>query len=175
MEGTVLAGKYRLESLLGKGGMGSVWRAQHLELRAPVAVKLMEFGSAPDQGLLVRFQHEATAAASLRGPHVVQILDCGVDQATSAPFIVMELLEGEPLSKRLATLGRLSAADTARVVMQVGRALERTRLASFIVTSSRTTSSWFTTPMTRSSRCWTSALPRARHRSGPVPRLVPAP
>jgi eukaryotic-like serine/threonine-protein kinase len=107
MQGTVLAGKYRLESLLGSGGMGSVWRAQHEELRAPVAVKLMEYGASLDSALLARFQHEAHAAASLRSPHVVQILDFGVDGASRVPFIVMEMLEGEPLSKRLTRLVRL--------------------------------------------------------------------
>ena len=70
--GTVLAGKYRLESLVGRGGMGSVWRAEHLGLNAPVAVKLLDlihFDGASEA--LNRFHREARSAASIRSPHVV--------------------------------------------------------------------------------------------------------
>ncbi len=93
--GLIIAGKYRLESELGQGGMGQVWRATHLTLHSPVAIKLMEREIATQPELLARFLREARAAASLRSPHVVQILDHGVDQGL--PFIVMELLEGESL------------------------------------------------------------------------------
>jgi serine/threonine-protein kinase len=74
-EGTLLAGKYRLVSLLGRGGMGSVWRAQHLDLDAPVAVKLLDPGIAQNAEGIARFHREAQAAAALRSPHVVQIFD----------------------------------------------------------------------------------------------------
>ncbi|HEY4105603.1 MAG TPA: protein kinase, partial [Polyangiaceae bacterium] len=124
--GTLLAGKYRLESLIGRGGMGSVWRAEHLGLSAPVAVKLLDLvdftGNAE---ALNRFHREAHAAASIRSPHVVQILDHGVDEALAAPFIVMELMEGESLANRLTRVGRISAAEAARVFTHVARALGR--------------------------------------------------
>src|SRR3954469_9971547 len=97
--GTLLGGKYRLESLIGRGGMGSVWRAEHLGLNAPVAVKLLnlvQFDGASEA--LNRFHREARAAAAIRSPHVVQILDHGVDPAFGVPFIVMELMEGESLA-----------------------------------------------------------------------------
>ena len=98
-EAAVLAGKYRLVHQLGRGGMGSVWFAQHLTLHSPVAIKLIDPLIASHPEALARFMREARAAAALRSPHVVQILDHGVDNGT--PYIAMELLEGESLAARL--------------------------------------------------------------------------
>ena len=75
----VLVGRYRLDERLGAGGMGSIWRAHHLVLAAPVAVKLIDREYVPDEETLGRFMREAQSAATLRSPHVVQILDYGVD------------------------------------------------------------------------------------------------
>src|SRR5690242_17041836 len=108
----VLAGKYRLVHQLGKGGMGSVWLAHHLTLQSPVAIKLIEPQIAANPEALTRFMREARAAAALRSPHVVQILDHGVDGGT--PYIAMELLEGESLAARLRKMGKLSPDDAAR-------------------------------------------------------------
>lgn len=130
--GTILAGKYRLLSLLGRGGMGSVWRAEHLSLQAPVAVKMIDPQIAQAPEALSRFHREAQAAAALRSPNVVQILDHGVDETTHAPFIVMELMEGESLADRLARSGRLSPVDTSRIVLQMARALTRAHAAGIV-------------------------------------------
>ncbi|MET0593913.1 MAG: serine/threonine-protein kinase, partial [Polyangiaceae bacterium] len=130
--GSVLAGRYRLVSLIGRGGMGSVWKAEHLGLRAPVAVKLIDQSISMLPEALSRFHREAQAAASLRSPHVVQILDHGVDEASQVPFIVMELMEGESLAARLHRVKRLSAPETASVVSQVARALVRAHEAGVI-------------------------------------------
>src|SRR5262245_54688884 len=75
----VLAGRYRLERQLGKGGMGSVWLAEHLALRSWVAVKLMDPSIAQIPEAAARFRREAQAAASIRSTHVVQVLDFGID------------------------------------------------------------------------------------------------
>jgi serine/threonine-protein kinase len=131
-EGTLLAGKYRLVSLLGRGGMGSVWRAQHLDLDAPVAVKLLDPSIATNPEGIARFHREAQAAAALRSPHVVQILDRGLDDATQQPFIVMELMEGESLSARIARLGLLSPEQTARIATHIARALGRAHDAGIV-------------------------------------------
>ena len=131
--GTLLAGKYRLESLIGRGGMGSVWRAEHLGLNAPVAVKLLDYlfltGSAD---ALSRFHREARAAATIRSPHVVQTFDHGIDQALGIPFIVMELMDGESLGSRLKRVGRLAPAEVARIITHVARALSRAHEASIV-------------------------------------------
>ena len=120
---TVLAGKYKLVHQLGKGGMGAVWLAQHLQLHSPVAIKLIDAQIASHPEALARFMREARAAAALRSPHVVQILDHGVDNGT--PYIAMELLEGESLAARLRKVGRLSPENTARILTHTARAVAR--------------------------------------------------
>jgi serine/threonine-protein kinase len=130
--GTVLNEKYRLLALIGQGGMGTVWRAQHLGLDSPVALKLMTPEMAAHPEALARFTREAKAAASLRSPHVVQVLDYGVDGATNEPFIVMELLEGESLSARIRQRGGLSLGETSRIILQVARALTLAHAAKIV-------------------------------------------
>jgi len=121
LRGRVIAGRYRLSTKLGQGGMGSVWRAEHLALGSEVAIKLIDPAVAENPEVRARFVREAQAAAQLRSPHVVQIIDYGVDGVT--PFIAMELMVGESLSDRLDRVGRLSPQETARVITEVSRAL----------------------------------------------------
>src|SRR5262245_43173867 len=115
----IIAGKYRLLSVLGSGGMGTVWRAEHLQLHAPVAVKMIDPNATGGAEALKQCQKEARAAAALRSPHVVQVMDFGNDDATGSPFIVMELLEGESLADRLARRGKLLPAETSRILTHV--------------------------------------------------------
>src|SRR5882724_5850961 len=110
--GTVILGRYRLDSLLGRGGMGSVWRGEHLQLRSPVAVKLLDSSISKDDQMLARFMREAQSAASLRSPHVVQIFDYGVEHGTA--FIAMELLHGQSLADRISAQGKLPPEETFR-------------------------------------------------------------
>src|SRR5262245_56293926 len=110
-------------SKLGQGGMGSVWRAEHIQLRSPVAIKLIDQQIAQHPEALARFMREAQSAAALRSPHVVQILDFGADQGV--PYIAMELLEGESLAGRIERSGRLSPAETAHILTHVGRAVSK--------------------------------------------------
>ncbi len=119
--GRVIAGKYRLESPLARGGMGSVWTARHVLLDVPVAVKFI-VASTGGAGR-TRFEREAKAAAMLQSPHVVRIYDYGLDAET--PYLVMELLEGEDLAERLAARRRLTVGETVALVVQVARALRR--------------------------------------------------
>jgi serine/threonine-protein kinase len=112
--------------------MGAVWRAHDLDLKAPVAVKLLDPLIAASTEGLGRFHREAEAAATLRSPHVVQIMARGVDEATHQPYIVMELMEGESLATRLERLGTLTPAQTARILTQVARALGRAHDAGIV-------------------------------------------
>lgn len=121
MRGKVLAGRYQLTAKLGEGGMGSVWRAQHLALHSQVAVKLIDPEIAGSTEALARFQREAQASAELRSTHIVQIFDYGIDAGT--PYIVMELLEGENLAERIKRRVQLTPRETARILSQVARAL----------------------------------------------------
>jgi len=110
--------------------MGQVFRAEHLSLHSPVAIKLISEDLMQNQDGVNRFMREAHAAASIRSPHVVQILDFGVDQGF--PYIAMELLEGESLAGRLGRLGRISPAETARIMTHVGRAMTRAHEAGVV-------------------------------------------
>jgi serine/threonine-protein kinase len=126
----VLANRYRLERQLGKGGMGSVWLAEHLALRSWVAVKLMDPAIAATPEGAERFRREAQAAASLRSAHVVQVLDYGVHEAT--PFLVMELMHGESLASCLEREKRLTPERTLTIITQVARALGRAHAAEIV-------------------------------------------
>ena len=130
--GTLLAGKYRLMSLLGRGGMGEVWRAERLGWHAQVAIKLLHGPATQDAQALDRFQRESRLVAGLRSIHVVQVLDDGVDDTSGAPFMVMELLEGETLAERLLRVQRLRPEVVAQVISQIGRALGRAHDAGLI-------------------------------------------
>lgn len=127
--GRVIAGKFRLEWPIGRGGMGTVWAAMHLQLDMPVAVKFMDPSAADADGRL-RFEREARAIAQLRSPHVVQVLDHGVDNGT--PYIVMELLEGEDLESRLRRTKKLSIPIATRVFTQSAKALRRAHDAGIV-------------------------------------------
>lgn len=122
-ESTILAGKYRLLRPLGRGGMSSVWAAEHLGLHSTVAIKLLDAQIASHPDVIQRFLREAHMAATLRSPHVVQILDHGVDGDTS--FIVMELLEGDSLEERLSSRHKLTPQETSRIITHVARAAAR--------------------------------------------------
>ena len=122
-EGLVLAGRYRLLTKLGEGGMGAVWRAEHLTLGTHVAIKLIDPSIANSEEALARFRREAQAAAELSSAHVVHIMDYGVENGI--PYIAMELLIGESLGDRIQRQGRLTPGEVADIFTQVGRALAR--------------------------------------------------
>ena len=95
--GTLLDGKYRLVRQLGAGGMGIVYEADHIRLRQPFAIKILQPEFASEREFLMRFEREARAAASLRSPHVVRVFD--VDASPEGlSYMVMELLEGRDLA-----------------------------------------------------------------------------
>ena len=113
-EGTVLDGRYRLVRPLGEGGMGSVWVAQQLALQREVAVKMLLDARAPSER--ARLRTEALALAAVHHAAVVQVFDYG-ETAEGVPYVVMELMHGEPLSDRLARLGPYAAADAVALVL----------------------------------------------------------
>jgi hypothetical protein len=122
--GAILAGRYRLEEVVGHGGMGSVWRATHLGLGEQVAVKLVSAHFVRSPEALRRFDNEAKSAARIRSRHVPQVFDNGVlDDGT--PFLVMELLHGESLAARVHRLGPIPLAETVSILEQCCRALGR--------------------------------------------------
>lgn len=127
----LVAGKYRLTRLLGRGGMGSVWEGVHNTLGTRVACKFIEAEYADSEEARSRFENEARAAASLRSKHVVEVYDHGVT-GDGRPYIVMEFLQGEPLDKRLERSGRLTLPEAASVITHVARALAKAHGAGIV-------------------------------------------
>ncbi|MEZ4310160.1 MAG: serine/threonine-protein kinase [Polyangiaceae bacterium] len=115
--GTLLGGKYRVVRTLGRGGMGIVVEAFHLELQVPVAIKLLLPELMPYAEAAIRFQREARAVSKLTSPHVARVID--VDTLPSGePYIVMELLKGKDLAERGRDPIPLSVAEAIDYVVQ---------------------------------------------------------
>jgi eukaryotic-like serine/threonine-protein kinase len=122
--GLMLTPNLRLLRLIGRGGMGSVWLAEHLVLGSEVAVKVLSAELAHEPEALERFRREATAVAQLRSPNVVAIHDFGAT-ATGIPYFVMEHLVGEDLALRLDRKGALPMGIVTAIVVQTCKALAR--------------------------------------------------
>jgi serine/threonine-protein kinase len=122
--GATISGRFRLERLLGRGSMGSVWLARHLTLDVDVAVKFIDAAFRDQKDHRGRFALEAQAAARINSPHVVNVLDFGAE-ASGRLYIAMEYLQGEDIGKLLERSGRLSPAITARIVSHACRGLGR--------------------------------------------------
>src|SRR5580700_5275083 len=129
--GDVLAGKYRVERLIGRGGMGAVFAAQHMLLNQRVALKLLlgELADSPEAS--ARFLNEARAAAQIQGEHVARVLDIG-QLPTGAPFMVLEYLEGADLSAVLHQRGPLPVSDVADFALQALDALAQAHAAGIV-------------------------------------------
>jgi serine/threonine-protein kinase len=119
--GAMVNERLRLVRAIGQGGMGAVWVAYHEALKAEVAVKFVTGQAKENDKMLARFAREASIAAKLKSPHVAQTYDHGLC-TDGTPYIVMELLEGESLHKRLSR-GALSLHETRLVVGQAAQAL----------------------------------------------------
>lgn len=121
LTGTVLSGRYRLESKLGSGGMSTVYLARDETLERWVAAKVLhrEISDQPDQ--IERFRREARAVAQVSHPNVVAVIDAGEDGGR--PYIVFEYVDGETLKDRIDRLGRLPLDEAAAYAIEVGRGL----------------------------------------------------
>lgn len=117
-EGTLIAGRYRLGQHLGEGGIGSVWSAVHTVTRRAVAMKFLKESLRHRKDLRERFVREATTASALKHPNVVEMIDV-FDFREGSPVMVMELLKGETLGKKLRRDGRLSLEETAALLVPV--------------------------------------------------------
>src|SRR6188768_661472 len=113
--GLVIGGKYRLEEEIGRGSMGTVYRAVHVTLGQRVAIKLISSEHSQSTEARQRFSVEAKAAAKLRSRHVVQVIDDG-ETPQGNPYIVLEYLDGETLEQRLEREHDVPLADAVRVV-----------------------------------------------------------
>ena len=135
-QGTLLAGRYRLGSLIAGGGMGQVWRGRDTMLDRPVAVKVLLDQYAGDPSFRARFRAEAQHAATLVHPHIAAVFDYGeVQGAPGSPlvaYLVMELVEGESLADVLRRERRLDAARTLDVLRQAADGLGAAHAAGVV-------------------------------------------
>ena len=120
--GTILAETYRIDRLLARGGCGDVYVATHLRLGSEVAVKVLLPSLAGNVQALARLQREADIMSTVRHPHIVQILDFDVTER-GVPFLVMELLEGWPLTGRSASGPPFESRAAVHIVGQIAHAL----------------------------------------------------
>jgi eukaryotic-like serine/threonine-protein kinase len=121
--GMELGGTYRLTRLLGEGGMGEVWEAQHVRLPKRFAVKFLHAEALRDKDVFTRFRREAEIASGIGNAHIVDVVDFNHD-AEGVPYMVLEYLDGEDLSARLQHRGKLSVEEAVAIAEQVASALD---------------------------------------------------
>ncbi|MGE3704734.1 MAG: protein kinase [Vicinamibacterales bacterium] len=128
--GYVLDGKYALQSVLGSGRFGTVYRATHVALQKPVAIKVLHAGSAMTARDFERFRVEAEALGRLDHPHIVRVTDFGVDpQDPGLPYLAMEVVEGRPLDEQVLPPGREGLATAVTWLTQIAAALDHAHAA----------------------------------------------
>ncbi|RRR95858.1 serine/threonine-protein kinase [Glycomyces terrestris] len=132
--GDVLDGRYRLERRIGGGGMGDVWEGTDTILWRTVAVKVLLADLVDDRGFRERFRREARAIAVMQGPGVVEVYDYGEieDEDAQLAYLIMEYVDGKPLSKLLGLWGKLGTAETLQVVGGVAEALQVAHAAGIV-------------------------------------------
>jgi predicted Ser/Thr protein kinase len=119
--GETLSGRFRIERLLGRGGMSSVWQAYDEELGRPVAIKLLHTRRLESADSVDRFEREARTLALLAHPGIVTVIDRG--ETDGRPFIVCELVDGRDLHERISLEGRLPITEALAIAVQVAAAL----------------------------------------------------
>ncbi len=129
--GDVVAGKYRIDHVLGRGGMAVVLAATHIQLREPVAIKVLHRQVLAHPGAFERFVREARVAMRMRSEHVARVHDIGTTE-DGTPFIVMELLRGSDLASLLADEGPLPVSDAVDYVLQACDALAEAHAAGVV-------------------------------------------
>jgi len=129
--GQILGGKYRIDRILGAGGMGMVVAATHLQLDERIAIKFLLPEALRNPEAVARFGREAKAAVKIRGEHVARVIDVGTFE-NGAPYMVMEHLDGRDLSTLLHEQGALSPTDAVDAVLQACEALAEAHMLGIV-------------------------------------------
>jgi serine/threonine-protein kinase len=129
--GQIIEGKYRIVSVLGVGGMGSVYEGENTRIHRRVAIKVLHAAVAQKGDFVQRFEREAQAAGRIGSPHIVEVLDLG-NLPSGERFMVMEYLEGEPLTNRIKRSGRLAPQECAFLATQLLSGLAAAHQAGII-------------------------------------------
>src|SRR6266852_3372831 len=130
-EGEILAGKYRVEKVLGVGGMGVVVAATHIQLEERVAIKFLIKEALGSGEAVARFAREARAAVKIKSEHVARVIDVGTLE-TGAPYMVMEYLDGGDLSQVLASRGPLPVEEAVEYVLQACEAIAHAHVLGIV-------------------------------------------
>ena len=130
--GQVFHGRYEIVRCLRAGGMGAVYECIHLKTRKHRALKVMLPQVLADITMRDRFELEARVTADIESEHIVETFDAGVDEATGAPFLVMELLRGEDLRSIVKRRGALPASEVVLLLSQAALALDKTHAAGVV-------------------------------------------
>jgi serine/threonine-protein kinase len=131
-EEELFAGRYRILRSIAIGGMGAVYEVIHLETERRRALKVMLPHLAESEALRERFRREARVAAQIDSAFIVDVFDAGIDEPTGIPFLVMELLRGEELGKRIKRAGRLDAGEALVYLWQTALALDKTHRVNIV-------------------------------------------
>jgi serine/threonine-protein kinase len=115
--GQLIEGKYRIVRLIGEGGMGAVYEGENIRISRRVAIKVLHAAFTENGEVVSRFEREAQAAGRIGNDHILEVIDLGALDGDR--FIVMEYLDGEPLSKRIKDRGRIPPLDLAPLMRQV--------------------------------------------------------
>lgn len=128
--GLLVAGRYRLEEIIATGGMGQVWRATDETLERPVAVKVLRPDTASEEGFLERFRAEAKHSAALQHPNIATVHDFG--EGASSAYLVMELIDGRPLSEIIKERAPLPPEEVTEILYQAALALNAAHEAGVV-------------------------------------------
>ncbi len=131
-EDTVFAERYRIVRLIAQGGMGAVYEVVHTKTNKHRALKVMHSNIMEDEGMEARFEQEARVTSGIESEFIVEVLDAGVDGPTRMPYLVMELLRGEDLNRKLKRVKRFEPQDVLVLLKQVATALDKTHKASIV-------------------------------------------
>ena len=129
--GRLLAGRYRIHSVLGEGGMAIVYEGEHIGIGKRVAIKLVQSLFARDDEIVNRFEAEARAASAVESEHIVHVFDVGADPELGL-FLVMELLKGQDLGRVLARRGALDPVFACALIKQAALGLEKAHSAGIV-------------------------------------------
>lgn len=128
--GEVVGDRYRIEEVVGAGGMATVYKAFDRKLERPVALKVMRREVTNDADQLERFRREARAAAKLSHAHIVTVIDAG--EENGRPYIVFEYVPGETLKQRIKSRGRLPVTEAVAYAIEIGSALVAAHAAGLV-------------------------------------------
>jgi serine/threonine-protein kinase len=127
----MIDGKYRIVKLIGEGGMGAVYSGENVRINRRVAIKVLHASYTGNEEVMQRFEREAQAAGRIGNDHILEVLDIG-QLPDGDHFIIMEFLDGEPLSSRIKAHGRMTPRDAAPIVRQVLQGLGAAHAAGII-------------------------------------------